>query len=477
MTDVQRAAHGASPGRARSFLIAFVPGVLGVAATAAFCMTQEDGSGVVAGAIGLAVTAIAAGIAVALNPAGPVVVEVPESDARTTPEASAATTRQAARTPATTRTPATARASAPASAHQHAAEVLTTVGWRTRHLAERQIDSLTAARDELSGMTESLEQADRLALRMRRSGQTLVVLADDDADAEPTEDTTIVELIELAIADNDHRHRIDRESVQPALVSGTAVADIAHLIGELIDNAVTATENGTEIVVVGRRGRNGYTLSVVDEGTGMTEDARAGANGRLRSRASILESGTTSFGLPVVARLADRHGVSVQLLESATDGIIAKVRVPAALLLDEHGEDHEWDDDEELLEDDEAELEVEAVFGEEPAGRTSGLVDLTRGDPTDGAEVDTDADTDEGDAEDADRAPLRSRADADDDDDDLPEGGLARRSRRPTPLPGSEGWTRRGDGSQAIRANLDRFRDTIDRSRAELANEQRDDDA
>ena len=47
---------------------------------------------------------------------------------------------------------------------------------------------------------------------------------------------------------------------------------------------------------------------------------------------SLAVNPPASFGLPVVGRLAVRHGLDVRLLEAATDGVIAKIRLPAALV-------------------------------------------------------------------------------------------------------------------------------------------------
>ena len=184
-----------------------------------------------------------------------------------------------------------------------------------------------------AGRTEELAASTRLARRIRRASKTLQVLAHDGECQETSERTSIVSVIELAIADNDHQGRIDYQSVHNAAVSGDAVPDLVHLLAELIDNAITASEhNQTKVVVLGRRSSDGYLLSVVDEGRGIADPERHSANSVLEAPPTLAAQPADSFGLATVGRLASRHGVGVTLLEAATDGVIAKVRLPAALL-------------------------------------------------------------------------------------------------------------------------------------------------
>ncbi|MPY92981.1 MAG: hypothetical protein GEV08_07910 [Acidimicrobiia bacterium] len=227
--------------------------------------------------------------------------------------------------------------------------LVTSIGNRYRVLADRQLGALgqpsatdagrqpapTAGAESNAGRVASddLGQAARLSRRMRRLAKTLEVLADDPESAELAEPATVTEIIRAAIADNDEQVRIDFSSLHPASVDGGAVADLVHLLAELIDNAIVSSAgNGTKVVVLGRRSTDGYLLSVVDEGAGMRPGDRESANGRLSSPPPLAQQSPTAFGLPTVGRLADRHEIAVHLLEAATDGLIAKVRIPARLL-------------------------------------------------------------------------------------------------------------------------------------------------
>lgn len=240
--------------------------------------------------------------------------------------------------------PAPSEAAAAGPLSSNLGPLVTAIGNRYRVLADRQLRALDGAAGVAGGAsTGSTEgradghQATRLSRRMRRLAKTLEVLADDPGSPEPAPPTPMTDVLRAAIADNDEPSRIDYSSLHPATVDGEAVGDLVHLLAELIDNAVASSRgNGTKVVVVGRRAGDGYLLSVVDEGVGMPPADREAANGRLSSPPPLAQQSPTAFGLPTVGRLAGRHGIAVQLLEAATDGLIAKVRIPARLL-DGHG--------------------------------------------------------------------------------------------------------------------------------------------
>ncbi len=238
--------------------------------------------------------------------------------------------------------PSTAAPAAPVPANL--GPLVTSIGNRYRGLADRQLGALQAlgaatragGEDGAGSRAEVVAtraQAVRLGRRMRRLAKTLEVLADDPDGRESARPASMGDVIAAAIADNDEHERVDATSLHPAIVDGNAVPDLVHLLAELIDNAVAASAGSdTKVVVVGRRSAEGYLLSVVDEGRGMAKAERGTANQQLSSPPPLPRQSATAFGLPTVGRLAERHGVAVQLLEAATDGLIAKVRVPARLL-------------------------------------------------------------------------------------------------------------------------------------------------
>jgi hypothetical protein len=236
--------------------------------------------------------------------------------------------------PGAVRTAGTPRVARPAG---NLELLVASIGHRFQSLADRQLDALTDLAGEDAGNAK-LALATRLARRVRRASKSLQVLADDPDSREVAPNTPITEVIAAALADNDDFARIDFRSVHPAQVDGEVVPDLVHLLAELIDNAaVSSRANGTRVAVLGRRSDDAYLLSVVDEGTGIAADQRNVANERVQAPPRLTDQSPAAFGLPTVGRLAARHGIGVVLLEAATDGVIAKVRLPARLVGGEDG--------------------------------------------------------------------------------------------------------------------------------------------
>lgn len=209
--------------------------------------------------------------------------------------------------------------------------LLGTIGHRFRALANRQLAALQDAKRQTDPEMH-LATVTRLAARIRRSATSLQVLADHPESHESASACSIEEILRDALVDIEHRARVDHSSLHPASIDGEAVPDLVHLLAELIDNAVTASHaQGSPVVVLGRSSADGYVLSVMDEGLGMAEGRRARANDRLQHPTDDWQQ-DAALGLATAGRLAARHGIAVTLLEAPTDGVIAKVRLPARLV-------------------------------------------------------------------------------------------------------------------------------------------------
>lgn len=207
-----------------------------------------------------------------------------------------------------------------------------TIGRQFDDLARQQLTAVERLR-VAPGDLRALDGASKVALRTRRKAASLQILAtggpSDTAGRDAT-DEPVAEVLRRALADSDQAHRVDVSSLHDATIDRVAVADVAHLMAELIDNAVAGSTE--PVTVLGRRAHDSYVLSVVDEGPGLSAEERRQANARLSDPPPLGGDGTEAFGLSVAGRLAARHGIVVQLLEAATDGLVAKVRLPLELI-------------------------------------------------------------------------------------------------------------------------------------------------
>lgn len=211
--------------------------------------------------------------------------------------------------------------------------VLSGAAARDRAVLERLLMSLEVLRGHLGDAEaiRALDLARRLGRRLERNGRTLNVLAGDDLARDDAQPAEVGAVIAAALVSIDRPDLVDRSSVDEFAIRATAVDDLAHLVAELVDNAIAAAADETKIVVMGRRSGDGYLLSVIDEGVEPDAEEREEANAELAAPTPLSVERPGGFGLAVVARLAARNRIEVRMLEGAIEGAICKVRLPAAL--------------------------------------------------------------------------------------------------------------------------------------------------
>src|SRR4029453_8680551 len=83
-----------------------------------------------------------------------------------------------------------------------------------------------------------------------------------------------------------------------------------------------------KVQVAGQQVSNGYVLEIEDRGLGMTDEELVEANERLANPPMVDLALARMLGLYVVARLAQRYNVKVQLRHSWYGGITALVLLP-----------------------------------------------------------------------------------------------------------------------------------------------------
>ncbi|MFC4081508.1 nitrate- and nitrite sensing domain-containing protein [Amycolatopsis samaneae] len=208
---------------------------------------------------------------------------------------------------------------------------------RSQRLVERQlgvIDRLEADEQDPDHLA-SLFELDHLATRLRRNGESLLVLSGAGLAKSVPKPVPAADVIGAAVSEIEQYARIEVGIVPDVAVQGLAIHDLVHVLAELLDNATYFSEPETKIIVravVTRK--KALAIQVTDHGVGMTEDRLNEINQRLADPPDLDVSVTRRMGLYVVARLAQRHGIEVRLRENEDieGGVIARVVVPAELL-------------------------------------------------------------------------------------------------------------------------------------------------
>ncbi|MGP3638125.1 sensor histidine kinase, partial [Streptomyces sp. 24-1644] len=215
-------------------------------------------------------------------------------------------------------------------------EVFVNLARRNQVLLHRQLTLLDAMerRTENSDELADLFRLDHLTTRMRRHAEGLVILSGAAPSRQWRKPIQLMDVVRAAVAEVEDYERIEVRRLPRIGVGGPAVADLTHLIAELLENATVFSPPHTAVQVHGERVANGFTLEIHDRGLGMAPEVLLDANLRLAETPDFELSDTDRLGLFVVSRLAQRQNVRVSLQRSPYGGTTAVVFIPAALLTD-----------------------------------------------------------------------------------------------------------------------------------------------
>ncbi|MFD3518274.1 nitrate- and nitrite sensing domain-containing protein [Streptomyces sp. NPDC058657] len=213
-------------------------------------------------------------------------------------------------------------------------EVFVNLARRNQVLLHRQLTLLDTMerRTEDTDELADLFRLDHLTTRMRRHAEGLVILSGAAPSRQWRKPVQLMDVVRAAVAEVEDYERIEVRRLPRIGVGGPAVADLTHLIAELLENATVFSPPHTAVQVLGERVANGFTLEIHDRGLGMAADALLDANLRLAETPEFELSDTDRLGLFVVSRLAQRQNVRVSLQQSPYGGTTAVVFLPAALL-------------------------------------------------------------------------------------------------------------------------------------------------
>ncbi|MFD7029912.1 nitrate- and nitrite sensing domain-containing protein [Streptomyces sp. NPDC059917] len=205
---------------------------------------------------------------------------------------------------------------------------------RSQVLVHKQLtllDSMERRTDD-PGELGDLFRLDHLTTRMRRHAESLIILSGAAPGRAWRMPVPLTNVVRAAVSEIEDYPRIEVRGLAEAGVVGGAVADLTHLLAELIENAAQFSPPHTKVRVSGEPVGAGYVLEVEDRGLGMGRESLADANRRIEQSEALDLFDSDRLGLFVVSRLAARHGVRVQLRTSPYGGTTAVVLLPNALL-------------------------------------------------------------------------------------------------------------------------------------------------
>ncbi|WP_121750406.1 nitrate- and nitrite sensing domain-containing protein, partial [Streptomyces sp. E2N166] len=211
---------------------------------------------------------------------------------------------------------------------------------RSQVLVHRQLnllDSMERRSDDPNELSD-LFRLDHLTTRMRRHAESLIILSGASPGRAWRMPVSLTNVIRAAVSEVEDYTRVEVRQLPEASVIGAAVADLIHLVAEIIENAAQFSPPHTRVRVTGEPVGNGYAIEVEDRGLGMGKDTLAEANHRIARSEALDLFDSDRLGLFVVSRLAARHDIKVHLKTSPYGGTTAVVLLPTALLHDRAAE-------------------------------------------------------------------------------------------------------------------------------------------
>ncbi len=200
------------------------------------------------------------------------------------------------------------------------------------HRQLTQLDSMqrkTSAPDALA----DLFRLDHLTTRMRRQAEGLIILSGAPAGRAWRRPVPMHDVVRGAVAEVEDYTRVTVPPMTDASLVGTAVADVIHMLAELVENATVFSPPSTRVMIRGELVGRGFAVEIEDRGLGMTDEDRAEVNRRLANPPEFDLADSDRLGLFVVSQLADRHDVKVTLRRSPYGGTTAVVLLPHTLII------------------------------------------------------------------------------------------------------------------------------------------------
>jgi signal transduction histidine kinase len=218
-------------------------------------------------------------------------------------------------------------------------EVFSKLARRLQSLVNRAILKVDILEREIEDpeLLKGLFEIDHLDTLVRRQAENLAVLGGDAPQRRSNTPVPVYAVLRSAVAEIEHYKQVTIVAPEDSSLHGHFVAEIIHLLAELLENATTFTPDARKVTVNAQRVTAGLAIEVQDRGLGMPTEERHRFNRLLDGSAAIdlgelLQGGR--IGLAVVKELARRHDIRVQLQPNIFGGTDAVIVLPDTLLSD-----------------------------------------------------------------------------------------------------------------------------------------------
>ncbi|MHC3469673.1 nitrate- and nitrite sensing domain-containing protein [Streptomyces sp. 7R007] len=219
-------------------------------------------------------------------------------------------------------------------------KVILGIARQSQNLVNLQLTKLDALEREHSDpdVLKGLYELDSTASQLRRYEENLVIISGEQPRRSWREPVALIDILRSAVGEVAEYARVEVHTDEDVYVAPPAVADVIHLLAELIDNATVYSPPPSPVGVRAAMVAKGLAVEIEDRGLGMSEEDYAAFNVQLAVEPQfdvVALADDLRLGMFVIARLATRHGIAVTLRPSPYGGTTAIVLLPHDIVVRE----------------------------------------------------------------------------------------------------------------------------------------------
>jgi signal transduction histidine kinase len=212
-------------------------------------------------------------------------------------------------------------------------KVILGIARQSQNLVNLQLSQLDALEREHQDpdVLKGLYELDSTASQLRRYEENLVIISGEQPRRSWTEPVALIDILRSAVGEVAEYQRVEVHTEEEVCLAPPAVADVIHLLAELIDNATAYSPAPGPVAVRATMVSKGLAVEVEDRGLGLSEEDYASLNAQLTEPPQfdvVALADDLRLGMFVISRLANRHGITVTLRSSPYGGTTAIVLIP-----------------------------------------------------------------------------------------------------------------------------------------------------
>ncbi|MFE7855809.1 nitrate- and nitrite sensing domain-containing protein [Streptomyces sp. NPDC057403] len=219
-------------------------------------------------------------------------------------------------------------------------KVILGIARQSQNLVNLQLTKLDTLEREHTDpdVLKGLYELDSTASQLRRYEENLVIISGEQPRRSWREPVALIDIMRSAVGEVAEYARVEVHTDEDVYLAPPAVADVIHLLAELIDNATAYSPAPAPVSVRAALVAKGLAVEIEDRGLGMSEEDYASFNEQLAVEPQfdvVALADDLRLGMFVIARLATRHGIAVTLRPSPYGGTTAIVLIPHDIVVRE----------------------------------------------------------------------------------------------------------------------------------------------